>query len=243
MTAQPYQPATHRGASPSADPDIIVVAEEAVTEEAVAGEAVAGEAVEGDLIEPEAGTDDGAATDAAATNSAATNSAATNSAATNSAATNSAATNSAEDDLTDSSPEQVSNDCPAATELSLDAAEAGAPGGTDGDSTSPAPMTAAATTAAPTTAEPATAGPVAADGQAADLGQQWHDIQAMFVDDPRGSVELAVTAADAAISAVAETLHQRQAALTQAGADTEQLREALRNYRLFCQSLADLGRQ
>jgi len=223
VTAQPYQPATHRGASPSADPDIIVVAEEAVTEEAVAGEAVTEEAVteeavEGDLIEPEAGTDDAAAT-------------------------NSAATNSAEDDLTDSSPEQVSNDCPAATELSLDAAEAGAPGGTDGDSTSPAPMTAAATTAAPTTAEPATAGPVAADGQAADLGQQWHDIQAMFVDDPRGSVELAVTAADAAISAVAETLHQRQAALTQAGADTEQLREALRNYRLFCQSLADLGRQ
>ena len=83
----------------------------------------------------------------------------------------------------------------------------------------------------------------------ADLGQQWHDIQAMFVDDPRGSVELAAAAADSAVSALMETLHQRQSALAptaSTSADpggTEQLREALRSYRIFCQSLGEIGQR
>jgi hypothetical protein len=83
----------------------------------------------------------------------------------------------------------------------------------------------------------------------ADLGQQWHDIQAMFVDDPRGSVELAAAAADAAVGALVQTLHQQQSALAPAGttsADpggTEQLREALRSYRIFCQSLTEIGQR
>jgi hypothetical protein len=87
------------------------------------------------------------------------------------------------------------------------------------------------------------------NGHAADLGQQWHDIQAMFVDDPRGSVELAAAAAEAAVSALAETLHQRQSALAPAGgtsADpggTEQLREALRGNRIFCQNLSEIGQR
>ena len=166
MTAQPYRPASDRGASPSADPDIIV--------------------------EPEAVADYGAANDSAA------------------------------DDLTDSSREQdsLSNDYPAATE--------------------PSPTSDSASDYDLAATEPSL---VTAGRQAADLGQQWHDIQAMFVDDPRGSVELAVTAADAAVSALADSLRQQQAALTQADADTEQLREALRTYRVFCQSLADLGGQ
>jgi len=99
-------------------------------------------------------------------------------------------------------------------------------------------------------------GPAATGPQAADLGQQWHDIQAMFVDDPRGSVQLAAAAAAAAVDALAETLRQHQAddlsdpALDNdpaphntARPDTEQLREALRGYRIFCQSLADSSRQ
>ena len=83
----------------------------------------------------------------------------------------------------------------------------------------------------------------------ADLSQQWHDIQAMFVDDPRGSVDLAAAAADAAVSALVQTLQQRQSALVPAGrtsADpggTEQLREALRSYRIFCQSLTEIGQR
>src|SRR5258708_37991716 len=86
-------------------------------------------------------------------------------------------------------------------------------------------------------------------GQTADLGQQWHDIQALFVDDPRGSVELAAAAADAAVRALVEKLHQRQAAFGSAGSastdpsGTEQLREALRGYRMFCQSLTDIGQR
>lgn len=82
-----------------------------------------------------------------------------------------------------------------------------------------------------------------------DVGREWHDIQAMFVDDPRGSVELAAAAADAAVDSLIATLHERQSALAPApgGADdsgeTEHLREALRSYRIFCQDVADLGHQ
>lgn len=82
-----------------------------------------------------------------------------------------------------------------------------------------------------------------------DTQQQWRDIQAMFVDDPRASVQLAAQAVDNAVGTLVETLHKRQSELpSAAGAaenpgDTEQLRETLRSCRLFCQSLADLSRQ
>ena len=100
----------------------------------------------------------------------------------------------------------------------------------------------------------------AASGRAAEhgngaLSQQWHDIQAMFVDDPRGSVQLAAQAADDAVGALVDSLHQRQSALEPAGSpagaagpsdterpsDTEQLREALRSYRVFCEAVGDLS--
>lgn len=173
MTAQPYQPAADRGEGPSADPDIIVVPEDAV---------------QGDVVEADSGADDGAAN---------------NGVTSNGDANNGVTTDGSEDDLTDASLEQhnLSNGYPA----------------TPGQPTAP-------------------------DSQAADLGQQWHDIQAMFVDDPRGSVELAAAAAEAAVSGLAETVRQ-QAAVPQAGADTEQLRGTLRSYRVFCQSLADIRRQ
>lgn len=88
-----------------------------------------------------------------------------------------------------------------------------------------------------------------AGASAPGLDERWHDIQAMFVDDPRGSVQQAAAAADAAVSALVQTLQQRQAALVPAGSaagdpgDTEQLREALRSYRIFCQNLAEIGQQ
>lgn len=83
----------------------------------------------------------------------------------------------------------------------------------------------------------------------AGRGQQWHDIQALFVDDPHGSVELAAAAADAAVTVLVATLHQRQSALAPAASTsadpggTEQLREALRSYRIFCQSLTEIGQR
>jgi hypothetical protein len=76
------------------------------------------------------------------------------------------------------------------------------------------------------------------------LSEQWHDIQAMFVDDPQGSVQRAAAAADDAVSALVESLRQRQAVLGPADpADTEQLRSTLRSYRIFCQRVAALDEQ
>jgi len=168
VTAQPYQPADDRWASPATDdPDVIVVADDVAANDVAADDVAADDVADGHVVEADSA------------------------------------------DLTDASLEQdnLSRDDPAATE------------------SSPTRDTASDD-----------------DRPAADLGPQWHDIQAMFVDDPRGSVALAAAAADAAVSALAEKLQQR-AALTQADADTEQLREALRSYRVFCQSLADFGRQ
>jgi hypothetical protein len=72
------------------------------------------------------------------------------------------------------------------------------------------------------------------------LGGQWHDIQAMFVDDPEGSVQRAAQVTEAAATALAESLRRRQAALIPAddANNTEELREALRDYRDFYERLA-----
>ncbi len=82
------------------------------------------------------------------------------------------------------------------------------------------------------------------------LGQQWHDIQAMFVDDPRGSVQLAAEAADAAVCSLVESLRERQNGMRPAAgsassdpADTEQLRGALRTYRAFFETVRDLAQR
>jgi hypothetical protein len=77
------------------------------------------------------------------------------------------------------------------------------------------------------------------------LSDQWHDIQAMVVDDRQGSVERAAQETEAAVSVLVELLRQRQAALVPSGtsndaSDTEQLRAALRGYRLFCERLVGL---
>ncbi len=96
-------------------------------------------------------------------------------------------------------------------------------------------------------------GPANRTGTPANGGvsQEWHDIQAMFVDDPRASVQLAVEAAEAAVSSLVESLRERQAGLRPSASsaaatsppDTEQLREALRQYRMFCEAVSDLGRR
>ena len=95
--------------------------------------------------------------------------------------------------------------------------------------------------------EPSAPG-VSEPGVSGRLGQQWHDIQAMFVDDPQGSVQRAAQAADAAIRTLVDFLRQQQAALIPADrdgnpGDTEQLRAALRSYRNFCQRAAELEAQ
>jgi hypothetical protein len=93
-----------------------------------------------------------------------------------------------------------------------------------------------------------------ADGQVmtaapADLAvsQEWHDIQATFVDDPRRAVRQAAEAADDALGALVATMQQQLTALTSpvgdAGQDTEQLRIALQRYRVIWQGAQDLGQR
>jgi hypothetical protein len=82
-----------------------------------------------------------------------------------------------------------------------------------------------------------------------ELSQQWRDIQAAFVDDPRDAVGLAAEAAEAAVNGVIDVLRSRREALGAAAGDsaehrdTEQLRGELRQYRALCQNLAEIGRR
>jgi hypothetical protein len=66
---------------------------------------------------------------------------------------------------------------------------------------------------------------------------RWPEIQAMFVDDPRASVELAAGLMDDSIETLIASVKERQHALLSswqpAGASTEELRGALRAYRTF----------
>jgi hypothetical protein len=70
---------------------------------------------------------------------------------------------------------------------------------------------------------------------AAITPQRWSEIMVAFVDDPRGSVKMAVDAVDEAIDEFVNSVRARQhdlaATWQSAGADTEQLRTALREYR------------
>ncbi len=75
--------------------------------------------------------------------------------------------------------------------------------------------------------------------------QQWLDIQATFVDDPGGSVQLALQAVDGALTTFVDGLRERQAALAPEAdpGDTERLRATLRSCRAFWENLASLGDQ
>ncbi len=66
---------------------------------------------------------------------------------------------------------------------------------------------------------------------------RWPEIQAMFVDDPRASVELAAGLMDDSVETLFAAVKERQLALLSTwrwtGAGTEELRNALRAYRTF----------
>jgi hypothetical protein len=71
----------------------------------------------------------------------------------------------------------------------------------------------------------------------------WHEVVASFIDDPRGSVQAAAALAETEIAAYITALNQREETLRrawQAEADpsTEDLRIALRDYRELCRQLA-----
>jgi hypothetical protein len=76
------------------------------------------------------------------------------------------------------------------------------------------------------------------DEQLTDLRRRWDQIQAGFVDEPRGAVEKADALVADAISKLAEGFARTRAELDQQwkrgdAVSTEDLRQALRQYRSF----------
>jgi hypothetical protein len=69
----------------------------------------------------------------------------------------------------------------------------------------------------------------------------WHEIQVMFVDDPRAAVEQAAALAGASAAALVMSVHERQQALMSAwqgdDAGTEELRIAFQDYHTFWKCL------
>ena len=100
----------------------------------------------------------------------------------------------------------------------------------------------------PSAASPSLAAEAAAsESLAGTLTEQWHDIQAMFVDDPAGSLRRAAQATESAMIELIAAIRNRQDDLRQAsrlpdtGGQTEQMRVTLRSYRSLCQSISRLG--
>jgi len=93
--------------------------------------------------------------------------------------------------------------------------------------------------------EPAHQSHVAIGSTATD--SRWPEIQAMFVDDPLSSVELAAGLVVDSAHAVAVSIKQRQDALLAArqgnNAGTEELRLALQQYRALWNRLEDFSRE
>jgi hypothetical protein len=91
--------------------------------------------------------------------------------------------------------------------------------------------------------------PAVAGGEqpAAATPQRWSEILVAFVDDPRGSVQMAADAVDEAIDDLVNSARARQRAMASSwqgtDAGTEQLRGALRDYRTLWHQIerVDLG--
>ena len=76
----------------------------------------------------------------------------------------------------------------------------------------------------------------------AELHDDWARIQSSFVDDPRGSVSQAADLVSQVTNSLVNALQERERTLRgawdqQGGADTENLRNALRDYRAFFEML------
>jgi len=89
-------------------------------------------------------------------------------------------------------------------------------------------------------------GPIAlfSDQQVTDLRGRWDQIQAAFVDEPRGAVEKADGLVADAISQLAEGFARTRAELDHQwkrgdSVSTEELRQALRRYRSFFSRLLE----
>jgi hypothetical protein len=130
----------------------------------------------------------------------------------------------------------ASSDLAGTPELRSTAAEPGTAAGADTEN----PPTATASVS-----EHGSASASAADDDSLNSGARWHEIRAMFVDDPRSSVEQAAAFADNRAEALVLSIKERQHSLLsrwqRQDAGTEELRIALQQYRLFYNWLEDLS--
>jgi len=101
---------------------------------------------------------------------------------------------------------------------------------------------------------PVQAGPLPAGNPAfpaasapASLSARWHEIQAVFVDDPRSSAEMAAGLVDDSVQALVASVREQQDSLLAAwhgeNTGTEELRAAVQHYRAFGDRLADFTRE
>src|SRR5207248_899402 len=77
--------------------------------------------------------------------------------------------------------------------------------------------------------------PVFATEHADEIQQRWRDVQASFVDDPHDAIARAGKLTDEVLSTLSTGLENRRRALERdvSEGDTEQLRLAIRQYRLM----------
>jgi hypothetical protein len=84
-------------------------------------------------------------------------------------------------------------------------------------------------------------------GNAVSAGGPWNEIQALFVDDPRASIERAAGLVDDQVEAFIQSVREQQRSMQSVwqadDAGTEELRVALQHYRSFWNSLEDLPAQ
>jgi hypothetical protein len=75
------------------------------------------------------------------------------------------------------------------------------------------------------------------------LSERWHEIQAMFIDDPRSSAESAAGLVDDGVQALIASVREQQDSLLAAwhgeNAGTEELRAAVQHSHAFANRLAD----
>jgi hypothetical protein len=129
----------------------------------------------------------------------------------------------------------------------------GYPGFTsDGDSGAEEPGTAASSPSSPSLVSVAFAVPESVTesriaGNTASADGPWNEIQAMFVDDPRASVERAAGLVNDKVEELIQSVREQHRSM-QAGwqakyAGTEELRVALQRYRAFWNSIVDVSPQ
>ena len=97
--------------------------------------------------------------------------------------------------------------------------------------------------AVPAEPQPAEGTEFPAASATASPSARWHEIQAMFVDDPRSSAEMAAGLVDESVQALVASVKEQQDSLLAAwhgeNAGTEELRAAVQHYRAFGGRLAD----